>query len=176
MRVTEGHGPASPGPRRASTESSPLPPMDRPLGPRQPDKRHAAYESIFGRPNPANPPPPSPPGPSSSAMSYPPALALAREDIIYSGRPVPKGREPFAELYADRLAHHLARQHKAPYVLAEATACCLIGGLFVGQYAWVVGYDPERRVVGWVTSDYFIYTDPASGFALSPNQLERLAV
>ncbi|KAH9832563.1 CNH-domain-containing protein [Rhodofomes roseus] len=24
--------------------------MDRPLGPRQPDKRHAAYESIFGRP------------------------------------------------------------------------------------------------------------------------------
>lgn len=25
--------------------------MDRPLGPRQPDKRHAAYESIFGRPS-----------------------------------------------------------------------------------------------------------------------------
>jgi hypothetical protein len=25
--------------------------MDNPLGPRQPDKRHAAYESIFGRPN-----------------------------------------------------------------------------------------------------------------------------
>ncbi|KAI0954580.1 hypothetical protein AcW1_006427 [Taiwanofungus camphoratus] len=25
--------------------------MDRPMGPRQPDKRHAAYESIFGRPS-----------------------------------------------------------------------------------------------------------------------------
>jgi hypothetical protein len=28
--------------------------MDKPLGPRQPDKRHAAYESIFGRPGPPN--------------------------------------------------------------------------------------------------------------------------
>ncbi|OCH85211.1 CNH-domain-containing protein [Obba rivulosa] len=35
--------------------------MDRPMGPRQPDKRHAAYESIFGRPgvahHQATPPP-----------------------------------------------------------------------------------------------------------------------
>ncbi|KAI0060701.1 CNH-domain-containing protein [Artomyces pyxidatus] len=43
--------------------------MDRPLGPRQPDKRHEAYESIFGRPSaihhqsgsPLNYPPPYPP-------------------------------------------------------------------------------------------------------------------
>lgn len=42
--------------------------MDRPLGPRQPDKRHAAYESIFGRPSAPHhnphpthqPPPPHP--------------------------------------------------------------------------------------------------------------------
>ncbi|KIM44592.1 hypothetical protein M413DRAFT_442561 [Hebeloma cylindrosporum] len=37
--------------------------MDKPLGPRQPppDKRHAAYESIFGRPGPSNQQAPYPP-------------------------------------------------------------------------------------------------------------------
>jgi hypothetical protein len=36
--------------------------MDKPLGPRQPppDKRHAAYESIFGRPGPSHQQPPYP--------------------------------------------------------------------------------------------------------------------
>ncbi|KAH9951057.1 CNH-domain-containing protein [Amylocystis lapponica] len=36
--------------------------MDRPLGPRQPDKRHAAYESIFGRPTVPHHQPHAPPG------------------------------------------------------------------------------------------------------------------
>lgn len=54
--------------------------MDRPLGPRQPDKRITAYESIFGRPGaphhtsgpstPQNYPPP-PPGYPSSQYPYP---------------------------------------------------------------------------------------------------------
>ena len=54
--------------------------MDRPLGPRQPDKRLTAYESIFGRPGvahhtsgpstPQNYPPP-PPGYSSTQYPYP---------------------------------------------------------------------------------------------------------
>lgn len=53
--------------------------MDRPLGPRQPDKRTTAYESIFGRPSvshhtsgpsaPQNHPPP--PGYSPGQYSYP---------------------------------------------------------------------------------------------------------
>src|SRR6266576_2717315 len=51
--------------------------MDRPLGPRQPDKRNTAYESIFGRPSvshhtsgpsaPQNYPPP----PGYSPSQYP---------------------------------------------------------------------------------------------------------
>ncbi|KAI0315023.1 CNH domain-containing protein [Amylostereum chailletii] len=44
-------------------------PMDRPIGPRDPDKRHTAYESIFGRPitqhQQSTPPPPAP------VLSYP---------------------------------------------------------------------------------------------------------
>src|SRR6266849_6503342 len=52
--------------------------MDRPLGPRQPDKRTTAYESIFGRPSvshasgsstPQNYPPP--PGYSPGQYPYP---------------------------------------------------------------------------------------------------------
>ncbi|KAH9479544.1 Rho1 guanine nucleotide exchange factor 1 [Psilocybe cubensis] len=46
--------------------------MDKPLGPRQPppDKRHAAYESIFGRPNPPPQPYPAYP-PHNAPYPYP---------------------------------------------------------------------------------------------------------
>ncbi len=43
--------------------------MDRPLGPRQPDKRITAYESIFGRPGVSHH---ISPGQSSSTQNYPP--------------------------------------------------------------------------------------------------------
>lgn len=46
--------------------------MDKPLGPRQPppDKRHAAYESIFGRPGPSHQQPPYPQYPPQDRTSY----------------------------------------------------------------------------------------------------------
>ncbi|KAF8493205.1 CNH-domain-containing protein [Russula emetica] len=49
--------------------------MDRPLGPRQPDKRNTAYESIFGRPSVSHhisgPSAPPPPGYSPGQYPYP---------------------------------------------------------------------------------------------------------
>ncbi|CDO69776.1 hypothetical protein BN946_scf184766.g21 [Trametes cinnabarina] len=57
--------------------------MDRPIGPRKPDKRNAAYETIFGRPSathhhPGGPAPPATPySPSPQSYQYPPPAGQA---------------------------------------------------------------------------------------------------
>ncbi|KAI0629392.1 hypothetical protein C8Q77DRAFT_324092 [Trametes polyzona] len=48
--------------------------MDRPMGPRKPDKRNAAYESIFGRPSAIHRHQQHPPGPGQFAPSPQPYL------------------------------------------------------------------------------------------------------
>ncbi|KAF5383621.1 hypothetical protein D9615_003552 [Tricholomella constricta] len=61
--------------------------MDRPLGPRQPpDKRHAAYEDIFGRPGASHhtPPPPSIYGPPAQHYPYQQPLSVADKRTSYS--------------------------------------------------------------------------------------------
>ena len=83
--------------------------MDKPLGPRQPppDKRHAAYESIFGRPgpppqaqqihHPPYQPPPYPQQPRSSYYlppnpspypSFPPTLVPPHNPALGRGRSI----------------------------------------------------------------------------------------
>ncbi|KAF9480490.1 CNH-domain-containing protein [Pholiota conissans] len=73
--------------------------MDKPLGPRQPDKRHAAYESIFGRPGPSAPPQgqqppyrqsyyPPPQQYASPYPSFPPNLAPPHNPTVSRARSI----------------------------------------------------------------------------------------
>ncbi|KAF8630462.1 hypothetical protein AX15_002911 [Amanita polypyramis BW_CC] len=74
--------------------------MDRPLGPRQPDKRYAAYESIFGTPTSTHhqPPVPQPPYPPSY---YPQQLPPQHPAYHYqSYQPSPDRRTSFGSTYA----------------------------------------------------------------------------
>ncbi|TFK85670.1 CNH-domain-containing protein [Polyporus arcularius HHB13444] len=79
--------------------------MDRPLGPRRPDKRNAAYESIFGRPSathhnqlppgqfapsPTSLPQPYPQPPASQPYPYYPQAQLDRRTSTSSYRPAPQ--------------------------------------------------------------------------------------
>ncbi|KAI0042292.1 CNH-domain-containing protein [Auriscalpium vulgare] len=79
--------------------------MDRPLGPRQPDKRHEAYESIFGRPSPVHHQNPSPVNYASSQYLYPQQHSQNQQFSQYSDR-----RSSYAPSYAS--STHQA--HPAP--------------------------------------------------------------
>ncbi|CCM01353.1 uncharacterized protein FIBRA_03403 [Fibroporia radiculosa] len=66
--------------------------MDRPFGPREPDKRHAAYESIFGRPSASHHHQTTPP------LHYP-QVQLSPQP---NGQPYPQYHQPYAPQLARR--------------------------------------------------------------------------
>ena len=67
----------------------------------------------------------------------------------------------------------MSQQPNAPYLFVEA-----IGNepeyLTRGQFYWVLRYLKGSDAVKWVSSDYFVYENPASDFALSQDQLATL--
>ncbi|OJT06723.1 Rho1 guanine nucleotide exchange factor 1 [Trametes pubescens] len=67
--------------------------MDRPMGPRKPDKRNAAYESIFGRPSATHHHQQHPPGPGQFAPSPQP----------YQPPPQPGQAYPYYPQYSSQL-------------------------------------------------------------------------
>lgn len=107
-----------------------------------------------------------------SGMAYPPALA-SREDMKrrwHGGNP---SRKEFALSLVDALTQRLRAQPHAPYRLAQAVVDEL-GYLSRGQYVWVLSYDPGPSTVSWVSSDYFIYKNPADDFDLHEAALATL--
>ena len=108
-----------------------------------------------------------------SAERYPPAFALARNIVAeeFDGQVVTD--EMFCARYAECLRDIMRQQEGAPYVLAEAINDEL-GYLQSGQYYWVVRYLRGAEKVAWVSDDFHVYHNPASDFALSAAQLERL--
>ena len=108
-----------------------------------------------------------------SGEMYPPALALARDEVMehFSGRVA--SHAEFDGFYRERLRHHLAAQDTAGYLMAR----CLRGqGIYLRKdsYYWLIDYMPEREAVRWVSSDYFVYTDPASDFEVTTQRLAQL--
>src|SRR6266550_158222 len=75
--------------------------MDRPLGPRQPDKRYAAYESIFGRPG-ATHHQPSMPQPSFPLQQQLP------QHPLYQYQYSPDRRTSFGSTYAPSTYSHVS--------------------------------------------------------------------
>jgi RHO1 GDP-GTP exchange protein 1/2 len=88
--------------------------MDRPIGPRQPDKRHAAYEDIFGRPGashhiPANIYPQPPPQPS-----YP----YHDKRTSHSSQLSYQNPQPYRQSQSQYPQHLSYPQHIPPYTLS----------------------------------------------------------
>lgn len=108
-----------------------------------------------------------------SALSFPPALALARDDVdALFDRHVPTPDELSAR-YVERLTRRLREQETAPYVVAEVVVD-RPGSPKRGQMHWVLKYASATKSVQWVSADYFVYEIPASTFQLTPEQLNAL--
>jgi len=102
-----------------------------------------------------------------SAEDYPPALALAREDL--------EGEESWSEIefsqkLTERLVFYLDRQIHSSFFLAKARRT-EVGYKQAGGYYWIVGY--KDKLVLWVSRDYQVYQDPLDDFELDSNEMER---
>ena len=91
------------------------PAMDRPLGPRQPDKRFAAYESIFGRPGAPQQPGMPPPYVLQQQQQQPP-LPLPQHPLYhYQAYPHPgEKRTSFGSSYAPSTHSHASHASHGP--------------------------------------------------------------
>jgi hypothetical protein len=99
-----------------------------------------------------------------SAKDYPPALALARDEVADKAR----SEAAFAKKLAERLIYHLERQASSPFFLAKA----IVSESFykeAGGYYWIVGYSGGQ--VQWVSRDYHVYRDSISDFDLDTSEL-----
>ncbi|TFY82280.1 hypothetical protein EWM64_g1732 [Hericium alpestre] len=75
--------------------------MDKPLGPRQPDKRHAAYESIFGRPS-ASHHHTTPAPPPGANLSYSASTPSSHYPALGNQYPYPQQQQQQYQTAADR--------------------------------------------------------------------------
>jgi hypothetical protein len=99
-----------------------------------------------------------------SAKDYPPALALARDEVADEVR----SEDTFAKKLAERLIYHLERQVNSPFFLAKA----VVTESFykeAGGYYWIVGH--HNGQVKWVSRDYHVYRDSISDFDLDSSEL-----
>lgn len=111
-----------------------------------------------------------------SARQYPPALALAREDVdaAFKEKPaIASLPSEFAEIYSNALRYHLQQQCTAGYVLARAVVE-EPGYLWPGHWYWVVGAKGDPALVQWVSTDLEVYTNMATDFDLTTQQLTAL--
>jgi hypothetical protein len=111
-----------------------------------------------------------------SAMRYPPALALARDDVKRALRGTrTRSRQALVDAYAAALWRRLAAQTNAPYLLARACST-EIGYLDPGDWYWVLAVEgTPPSIVAWVSGDFFVYRNPIADFELDEGQIRRLS-
>jgi hypothetical protein len=108
-----------------------------------------------------------------SAKRYPPALALAREEMgQVFGDHLP-AREEFAKAYGTALRVHLSRQHEAPYLLVEALKD-EAGDLSRGEWYWVLGISGSPALASWVSDDYHVHKNGVNDFDFTGQQMKAL--
>lgn len=96
-----------------------------------------------------------------SAKDYPPALALARDELNCDQS---CSETDFAKILAHKLTYHLEKQIDSPFLMAKAKNS-EVGYRYAGGYYWIVGYTGE--MVLWVSRDYHVYKDPVGEFELN---------
>lgn len=112
-----------------------------------------------------------------SAAWYPPALALARNQLLSRhcgqvGDDSPQSIDGFQRELAELLQSHLDGQSAAPYLLARSVWEDAYQEQ--GAYYWLVAFDRQKDEVWWVSEDYFVYQDSLAAFAVTREQVERL--
>lgn len=111
-----------------------------------------------------------------SATAYPPALAIARSRVERRLAGSPGTLDELIAAFSAAVDTAMAEQDGADFILARVLDD---GGDFdlgpPGAWTWVVAADPDRDLVWWVSSDFFIYTAPQAAFELDARQIQRLA-
>jgi hypothetical protein len=108
-----------------------------------------------------------------SGESYPPALAIARDEIEDRFKKREVSKEEFVYCYSQILLDHLKGQAMSGYIIAQAKKD-ETGYLEKGAFYWIVGYYPQNQSVEWVSRDYNIYVNRLSDFALDINLLKQI--
>ena len=110
----------------------------------------------------------------NSRWSYPPAMALAKNDVkkLYRGKQPTK--EEFAAAFAASMRSHLANQNQSGFQLVEVVRTTLYYK-YQGQWYWVLAISKsEPHTVIWVSDNFYVYQDAAADFNLTSEQRNRL--
>lgn len=108
-----------------------------------------------------------------SGKRYPPALGLASGEVALVFGDDRPDRGEFAKAYGLAVRTHLARQHEAPYILAQALKN-QTGRLVQGEWYWVLTVSGSPTVASWVSDDFHVYENDMNDFDFSGQQLKRL--
>jgi len=108
-----------------------------------------------------------------SGKRYPPALALARQEVVQVFDDRPPTQAEFANAYAVALQAHLSRQHEAPYVMAQAMKD-KEADLAKGEWYWVLQISGTPPQAFWISDDFHTYSNDMSDFDFTGQQLKRL--
>jgi hypothetical protein len=108
-----------------------------------------------------------------SGKRYPPALAIAREEMVHLFNDSQPNQQEFADAYSKAIRSRLSRQQEAPYFLAQALRGDGID-LVPGEWYWLLRIKGDPPMAYWVSGDYSIYENPVSDFELANSQIERI--
>ena len=108
-----------------------------------------------------------------SGKRYPPALALAREEVVQVFGDHPASQAQFSTAYAAAIRNGLVRQPESPFVLAEALAD-EAGYLCPGVWYWILEVEGTPPLAFWVSDDFQVFKNPVSDFDLTGQQLKQL--
>jgi len=109
----------------------------------------------------------------ASAMRFPPAMALARDDMAQLFAARAPERAEFVSAYTTALETRMAEQSTTSFVFARAIRDEAID-LVDGEWYWVLRISRAPPVAQWVSDDYFVYRTAADNFALTPEQRRTL--
>jgi len=107
-----------------------------------------------------------------SGKRYPPALGIARNEVVQVfGDNLPSQAE-FARVYGTALRTHLSNQHESPYVLARALEDA--ANLASGEWYWILKISGNPPLASWVSDDFHVYNHLMNAFDLTGQQLKQL--
>ena len=107
----------------------------------------------------------------NSAKSYPPALALTRNEVRNNAI---ISRTDFAEKLVSRLEFHLENQRTSPYFMARKINRSATWNS-KGEFCWIVGYKPKNNVDNliFVSDDYYICHASVEDFEVEIKDIEK---
>jgi|GEM_PF-2263421 len=100
-----------------------------------------------------------------AGMSYPPAIAIARNAVRRPRGIGEANPAEAAERFTSALREEIENQRNRPFFLAKSLVWHYIAYVKPGDYCWILRYDPTKKEPLWyVSRDYFAYTCPVGEF------------